>query len=321
MENLKVVNMVSITGRVVEFSGGKFISNDSKENKKDFKGIIPDSHRIAIAGKLIIRTIHGDVEVKVYVGRNKKDGSEKKSYTYLSNILEKKVPVLSNCEDKEDVPVIKIFGNNNFCPQIKPNKFIKDGEVKKATNIDFGFSNIIEADVDLEDTKAEFNIVGVVKKIEDEEVDDAPTGRAILKLIMIDDYKEMAYEVKIIVEKDIVDDLKTEVEIEDRVIVGGIVKTTTVENKSKSSGRAIGVIRRVNASKEFKRTEYVLQGLDFISRDSEEYILDSVLDIALEKAKEDDAKLIAIKQESDKKEDKPAPASGIGKKSRLADRF
>lgn len=321
MENLKVVNMVSITGRVVEFKDGKFISSDSKENKKDFKGIVPDSHRTAVAGRLIIRTNHGDVEVKVYVGRNKKDGSEKKSYTYLSNILEKKVPVLSNCENKEDVPVIKIFGNNNFCPQIKPNKFIKDGEVKKATNIDFGFSNIIEVDVDLEDTKAEFNIVGVVKKIEDEKVDDAPTGRAILKLIMIDDYKEMAYEVKIIVEKDIVDDLKTEVEIEDRVIVGGIVKTTTVENKSKSSGRAIGVIRRVNASKEFKRTEYVLQGLDFISRDSEEYILDSVLDIALEKAKEDDAKLIAIKQESDKKEDKPAPTSGIGKKSRLADRF
>lgn len=321
MENLKVVNQVSISGRIVEFKDGKFISSDSKENKKDFKGIVPDSHRIAIAGRLIIRTIHGDVEVKVYVGRNKKDGSEKKSYTYLSNILEKKVPVLSNCENKEDVPVIKIFGNNNFCPQIKPNKFVKDGEVKKATNIDFGFSNIIEVDVDLEDTKAEFNIVGVVKKIEDEKVDDVATGRAILKLIMIDDYKEMAYEVKIIVEKDIVDDLKTEVEIEDRVIVGGIVKTTTVENKSKSSGRAIGVIRRVNATKEFKRTEYVLQGLDFISRDSEEYILDSVLDIALEKAKEDDAKLIAIKQESDKKEDKPAPASGIGKKSRLADRF
>lgn len=320
MENLKVVNQVSISGRIVEFDG-KFISSDSKENKKDFKGVIPDSHRIAIAGRLIIRTIHGDVEVKVYVGRNKKDGSEKKSYTYLSNILEKKVPVLSNCENKEDVPVIKIFGNNNFCPQIKPNKFVKDGEVKKSTNIDFGFSNIIEVDVDLEDTKAEFNIVGVVKKIEDEKVDDVATGRAILKLIMIDDYKEMAYEVKIIVEKDIVDDLKTEVEIEDRVIVGGIVKTTTVENKSKSSGRAIGVIRRVNATKEFKRTEYVLQGLDFISRDSEEYILDSVLDIALEKAKEDDAKLIAIKQESDKKEDKPAPASGIGKKSRLADRF
>lgn len=321
MENLKVVNQVSISGRIVEFKDGKFISSDSKENKKDFKGIVPDSHRIAVAGKLIIRTIHGDVEVKVYVGRNKKDGSEKKSYTYLSNILEKKVPVLSNCEDKEDVPVIKIFGNNNFCPQIKPNKFVKDGKVIKATNIDFGFSNIIEAEVDLEDTKAEFNIVGVVKEIENEEVEAVPTGRAILKLIMVDDYKEMAYEVRIIVEKDVVDDLKAEVEIEDRVIVGGIVKTTTVENKSKSSGRAIGVIRRVNATKEFKRTEYVLQGLDFIDRDSEEYILDSVLDIAIEKAKEDDAKLIAIKQESDKKEDKPAPSSGIGKKSRLADRF
>jgi hypothetical protein len=159
------INSVSITGVLVK---KEFAIKDV--DLKDPSGNVIGKDK-AIAGSLILRTADGsELEVNYYSAKTTKKGEENKIFKGLNTVKE-------NAKDLENFPqdadIIQIgagkFSINDYKGQ--------DGEVKTYNKINANFASRLSA-ADLEKTplESQFEITGVIEKMEDEIIKDVATG-------------------------------------------------------------------------------------------------------------------------------------------------
>jgi hypothetical protein len=163
-------------------------------NKLEIVGVVKESKLNAgesdkgkyINGSLVIKAGEfTEVEVKVFVNEKTKDGNTRKVYSTLKQILDKNVSTLADGVNEEEAVKVRIWGNDNFAPQFREEMYVSESnptEVTTRISLDLGFGNVTINDTyKPEDYKAEFDVEMFIHKIEEEEKDGEPTGRAIVK--------------------------------------------------------------------------------------------------------------------------------------------
>lgn len=162
------MNNVQVTGVVVKDGISDFTTRDGKS---------------MIGGSLVVRTRDGsEVEVNVIASQYKKDSFEESYfYTYYTNLKENLV-TLENAEDPTQASVVRIT-DGEFTDNVFKNA---NGDIIESNKINCKFINIVESNK-VEDTvqQATFAVEGIVTGINDEMVNNMPTGNLIVYLDMI----------------------------------------------------------------------------------------------------------------------------------------
>ncbi len=162
------MNNVQVTGVVVKDTIGDFTTRDGKE---------------LLGGSLVIRTRDGsEVEVNVITNRYKKDTYEESYfYTYYTKLKENLV-TLENADDPTLASVVRIT-DGEFIDNVFKNA---NGDTIESNKINCKFINVIEPNK-VQDTvqQAIFAVEGIVTGINDEMVNNMPTGNLIVYLDMI----------------------------------------------------------------------------------------------------------------------------------------
>ena len=162
------MNNVQVTGVVVKDGISDFTTRDGKS---------------MIGGSLVVRTQDGsEVEVNVIASQYKKDSFEESYfYTYYTNLKENLV-TLENAEDPTQASVVRIT-DGEFTDNVFRNG---NGDVIESNKINCKFINIVESNK-VQDTvqQATFAVEGIVTGINDEMVNNMPTGNLIVYLDMI----------------------------------------------------------------------------------------------------------------------------------------
>ena len=162
------MNNVQVTGVVVKNSIGDFTTRDGKS---------------MIGGSLVVRTQDGsEVEVNVIASQYKKDSFEESYfYTYYTKLNENLV-TLENADDPTQASVVRIT-DGEFIDNVFKNA---NGDTIESNKINCKFINIVEPNK-VQDTvqQALFTVEGIVTGINDEIVNNMPTGNLIVYLDMI----------------------------------------------------------------------------------------------------------------------------------------
>lgn len=162
------MNNVQVTGVVVKDGISDFVTRDGKE---------------LLGGSLVVRTQDGsEVEVNVITNRYKKDTYEESYfYTYYTKLKENLV-TLENADDPTQASVVRIT-DGEFIDNVFKNA---NGDTIESNKINCKFINIVESNK-VQDTvqQALFSVEGIVTGINDEMVNNMPTGNLIVYLDMI----------------------------------------------------------------------------------------------------------------------------------------
>ena len=170
-ESMKTRNVVEIIGKV-------------KENKLQ-------CDKDKVNGSLVIQygnRPQDQVEVKIYIGRTKKDGEENKTY----DTAKEWVKLVSEAQATEEYPVdvVRIYnGKADFAPCIRLNEYKNEntGEVVSVPEISLGFGKVYKGDFTEDRFKGEFDVVVYLHKNPKKEViKGEETGRLIAEALMLE---------------------------------------------------------------------------------------------------------------------------------------
>lgn len=165
----ETINDVYITGTLVK----KDIKY-TQANRTDENGL-----QDAISATLLLRSDDGsEHEVNYFAYKLTKDGNESKLFTGIEEINR-----LASLEDSpENADIIKI-GNGSF--DINDYVSQKDGTLKSYNKTTAKFINVVDgSDLEINPLKAEFEVQGVISKIEDEIYKNEHTGNKLIRLDM-----------------------------------------------------------------------------------------------------------------------------------------
>ena len=142
-----------------------------------------------IKGVIKIKVREDEVSLSVNVNRFTKSGTESKNYIKLEQLLTGEAPSLA--KDPENPTTIKVFGNNDFTPQIRENRYYNKNTKQAVARLGFtlGFGTIVlDNSIPEEDHEASFSVEGFVKSVEPEvkieNGEEVETGRAVVDLLV-----------------------------------------------------------------------------------------------------------------------------------------
>ena len=162
------VNKIAITGVIKE--------HKLKEQKGE-KGKYINGSLVIKAGEF------KEIEVKVFVDELTKEKKVKKTFSTLRDIIDKKLPTM--VDDKENPTAISIYGNKDFVPKLKEERYANQTKTDTITKLscELGFGSIKVLDsITEEDFKATFDIEMFVVAVEDElNKEEEETGRVKIK--------------------------------------------------------------------------------------------------------------------------------------------
>lgn len=223
------MNKIGITGVVKEHK----LSLQKNDKKEEY-----------INGSLIIKAGEfKEIELRVFVSKLKKDGTVKKNFETLKKFIDKEYDTMAT--NKENAATISIYGNDNFAPQLKEERYANQTKTEVITKIscDLGFGNIRVADFQEEEYKATFDIEMFVTSIDEEMKDDEETGRVIVKgftPIYGGDVMEMKIIAGKIVDEegeyDFAEDIRDGVDAGDTVNFWGDINFMKIIEKKKKGG-------------------------------------------------------------------------------------
>ena len=223
------MNKIGITGVVKEHK----LSLQKNDKKEEY-----------INGSLIIKAGEfKEIELRVFVSKLKKDGTVKKNFETLKKFIDKEYDTMAT--NKENAATISVYGNDNFTPQLKEERYANQTKTEVITKIscDLGFGNIRVADFQEEEYKATFDIEMFVTSIDEEMKDDEETGRVIVKGFT-PVYGGDVMEMKIIAGKivdeegeyDFAEDIRDGVDVGDTVNFWGDINFMKIIEKKKKGG-------------------------------------------------------------------------------------
>lgn len=295
-------------------------------NKVNIKGVILE-HKLNeqkgddgkyINGSLIVKAGEfTEIEVKVYVTQFTKDNKEKKNYTLLKQLIDGELTTLAT--DKENPTTISIYGNKDFQPHLKEERYPNQTKTEVITrvSVDLGFGTIKVVDIAPEDYSATFDVEMFITGVDEEaNKDEEETGRVKIKGY-VPVYGGGIFPIEAIAgvitddegEFDFAEDVRSEIEEGSTINVWGNINFGKIIEK-KSKGGKLGRAK-VEDSYTYIH-ELIAIGADFIEDDNayeEEDIEKAVKErkIQLEE--------VLTKAKQKEEEGSKGKSKGLGKKS------
>lgn len=227
-ETMKSKNEAVIAGRL------KQVNLEKRKDENKTTGAKED----VIGGSIVVQ--YGDkadqqVEVKIYKKKLTSSGSVAKAYEKLSDLIDNHTLV----GQEGEATTVKIFGNGDFCPEVKLNEYVPEGgEYSAKPEVSMGFGNIAVDNVDEKSFKAQFDMVLFLTKAPKMELNKSEdeTGRLIIEGLCID-YNNAVKPLSFVVEDEDVVEGMSGLEKGQTVEIWGDIKVARIsEVKEKKSG-------------------------------------------------------------------------------------
>lgn len=228
-----------------------------------------------INGSLVIKAGEfKEIEVKVFVDELTKEKKVKKTFSTLKDIIDKKLPTM--VDDKENPTAISIYGNKDFVPKLKEERYANQTKTDTITKLscELGFGSIKVLDsITEEDFKATFDIEMFVVAVEDElNKEEEETGRVKIKGY-VPTYGGGIFPMEVIAglivdeegEYNFAEDVKSDVSEGDTINVWGDINFEKIVEK-KSKGGKLGRAKTEDVNTYIN--EFVAIGADFLEDDN-----------------------------------------------------
>lgn len=237
------INEVEIEGLVQELK----IEERKKDGKKYIAGDIIVRVEQTVGNKREIE----EIPVNMWAGEKTKDGRDNRTYASLKKLLETGVSIAAT-GDPLNADKISITGGS-----LSVNSFVPQGsnELIQTQRIRGSFINKVNGNFT---PKARFHSEIFIKDILDEIVNDEPTGRLLIKGIIVQ-YGEVADIITYVVENpNAIDFIKNNWQIQDTVEVYGAIRFTVKETVSEQTNVDLGFGEPEEKVVAHKVKEYVI---------------------------------------------------------------